>query len=129
MTGFDASMREALGALRKRAASRNQRLVLLGVSTDESPEIGVKWLERYGSFDALSVGHGWLNPSAVQYVWRDSPGQPALPQLVIVNREIEVGEVGINIGPDSVVKRVLGAEEIKKWAAAAAVADSVSPRI
>ena len=48
-------------------------------------------------------------------MWRDLPGEPVVPQLVLVERRVEAGQGGVRITRERVLKRVLGAERIEEW--------------
>ncbi len=86
----------------------------LGVALDWDTNDGLRFLNKMGAFDEISIGRNWLNSHSVAFVWRDLPGAPTLPQLVVVEREVEVGPSMVEVGRDSVVARFLGLDEIRR---------------
>jgi hypothetical protein len=76
---------------------------------------GAAYLDTVATFDEVSAGQNWLNSEAVQFLWRDHLGEPATPQLVLVERDVEVDKTKIRIGADKIALRLVGAGEIAKW--------------
>lgn len=94
------------------AARRDYGVYFTGVALDWQVAAGFKFLEPFGPFDEVSVGRNWLNSSAVRYVWRDVPGKPEIPQLVLIERTVELGAQAMVVGEDRLLERVMGADNI-----------------
>jgi hypothetical protein len=113
-------LREAIRSLHQKLQAEAERqglaLEFVGVSLDWIVEDGIRFLRAYGPFDEMVVGGNWLNLAAIEYVWRDSPGVPTIPQIVLVRRRIDPGPSTIGVGPDHVVGRFVGVEQIIEWA-------------
>jgi hypothetical protein len=121
--GFNKVVREVAEQLRIKAYAQGRRFELVGVALSGSTAEGVQFLSDFGPFDELIAGRGWLNSGATDFVWRDLPGTSAVPQLLVLNRNIDVSRRGIRISPDSLVIRVTGVERIRSWSAAGAPLD------
>lgn len=115
IAGFADTVEVMKQAVRAATASRHANLSVIGAALDWSPSEGSKWLGRFGTFDQEVLGGNWLNPVAVTYIFRDLPGEPALPQIVLVRRHVDISKQGIEVSPEVVVARKLGADEITAW--------------
>src|SRR5690606_33057748 len=86
------------------------QVTLIGVALDWDINAGLRFLQSAGRFDEISVGRNWLNSHAVSHIWRDLPGPPVIPQIVVVDRTVRVDNDFITISIDSVVSRVVGVD-------------------
>lgn len=100
-------------AARTKQTGRNFRVV--GVALDPRVEEGMRFLRKFGDFDEIVVGGHWTNEAGIKYLWRDIPGRPSVPQIIIVERDVDVGKSIITIKSERVVKRILGADAIIDW--------------
>lgn len=106
-------MRVRLGQL---ARSRERRLVTHGVALDWSVEEGLEFLAGFGAWDEVSVGRNWLNSAALKYIWKDGPQFATVPQVVVVERVVQVSDGNeILVRSEEVVQRVAGPGEIFNW--------------
>jgi hypothetical protein len=117
--GFHQAVEDAKIRVRQQARARGQQFRAVAVSLDWKPGDALSFLEGFGEFDEISVGSNWVNDSAIRYVWREMPGDPTVPQLLVVERKIDVGKT-VRVSEDRVVKRVLGATRIQDWVAGGA---------
>lgn len=99
------------------AAAAGRQLITLGVALDQSSDVGLKVLRRFGEFDQVMVGAGWLNEGAVRFIWRDVAGAPVLPQMLLIERTVTVGDDRVHFGADQLLTRAVGGLEIAHWAA------------
>jgi hypothetical protein len=102
-------------SLRMQAAGEGKRLVTIGVSLDWQIDAGMELLNRFGTFDEVSIGRGWLNLAAIRYIWRDIPGAASVPQVVLLEREVASGET-IVVQSERIRFRKVGAIPIIEWA-------------
>jgi hypothetical protein len=116
--GFDEELKRAIASLRSETRSTGRRFIYVGAGLSANTRRTREFMARFGPYDELVVGRGWLNSAAVYYMWRDIPGQARVPQLVILQRSIEVLPEGTRVSPDSVLLRLSGVEAIRAWAAA-----------
>jgi hypothetical protein len=114
--GLKEAVAQLNSDLRERVRAQGKTFVSVGVAMDWSVAEGVDFLLSFGQFDELVVGRNWLNSAVVRYVWRDTPGSAALPQLVVVTRHVNVGGSIIDVGSERLLTRKLGADEIIAWA-------------
>jgi hypothetical protein len=80
------------------------------------------YLHKLADFDQWIVGQNWANDAVVRLVWRDSTAVPALPQLVVLERNIGQRPAAPGgspsrpyFGPDTVLQRFLSAGAIANW--------------
>lgn len=112
--GFPQVVEKAKVALARDAQARRVQFRAHAVSLDWMPAEALAFLSHFGAFDEISIGSNWLNDGAIRYIWRDLPGEPAVPQLVIVQRQIEKGGA-VRVRDERVVRRLLGTEQITRW--------------
>lgn len=93
-----------------RSASRSYMVV--GAAVDGRPSDGLALLEGLGAFDQIAVGGSWLNMAAVRYVWETFPGEPTIPQVIVLERDIEMNESGIRVADERLLTRLVGIDEI-----------------
>ena len=103
------SIRVRLG---ERAARAGEQLVMIGVSLDDDPATGLGFLSRFGKFDALIAGGGWAGPGALDYMIRDLRGELAMPQLVLLSRDVTIGQTAIASSSDHVLGRYVGPSQM-----------------
>lgn len=114
---FPAVEQQTMRALADIAATEHMDFVKIGVSVDESPAVGGKYLNKFGPFDAVAVGLGWMNPLAIRYVWRDFPGDASIPQIVAVRQVVRPVHAGATVSPDSILGRLIGKDGMQFWLA------------
>lgn len=107
-----------------RAEREGKTFYAVGAAVEWSVEQGIDYLLRgiapgysdknFGMWDEVWVGRDWLNNAGIQYMWRGD-GLSVIPQLVVVERTVEMGERGIQVGHDKIVARVVGSQQIIAW--------------
>jgi hypothetical protein len=115
--GFHEAIVSLQRNLPKEAARDGLSFSFVGVALDWKPEDGYRFLSRYDPFDEIVVGGNWGNTDAVRFIWRDYPGNPSVPQLVVLRRLVIQDSTTMKFGADRLVGRFLGAQEIIQWAA------------
>lgn len=113
--GFPQAVENAKLQLQRQARSRGWQFRALGVSLDWKPKEALAFLEAFGEFDEISVGSNWVNESALRYVWRDLPGDPVVPQLVVLKRRVDAGERTLRVTNEQVLHRISGSDDILAW--------------
>ncbi len=126
---LQGALRELRRAIESRLATAGVRFASIGVSLDQPSAAGWAFLRRFGSFDEVVLGRNWLNSAAIAYLWRDLPGTPTIPQLVLIERSVEVGAGGLQIGSDRLLTRKVGVEDIVKWAKEGGVFQFTAPSL
>ena len=126
LPGFREVEQQTMSELRQLAIADHERFVRVGVSIDQSPDVGRSYLRPFGPFDELALGDGFLNIGAVSYLWRDNPGEVALPQIVVIRRDVQLTDAGVIVGRDSVLGRLIGIDGMQDWLARRKRAAAVS---
>lgn len=106
--------------LADRASKSGEGFSVIGVSLDWVPQEGVDHLAKFGAFDELIVGRNWFGVGATKFIWRDLPGTPATPQVLLLRREVTATERGVEISPSREILRIVGADKLKEWVDAGA---------
>lgn len=97
------------------ASRSHEAFSTLGISAGNSVELGVAYLKKFGAFDEVSIGHGWLNDATMHFVWRTLPGQAMVPQVVVVERDLTALQPGYDFSNERVLVRALGVQQIQTW--------------
>lgn len=113
--GLPDSFRSLVAAVTADARLSGGTAARVGVAFDWSLEEGARFLHDFGPFDEVQLGGNWISQGATKWIWRDTPGHHALPQVLIVDRVITVGAGGISISNDVVRARLIGSDEILGW--------------
>jgi hypothetical protein len=103
--------------LARRATETGRVFAAIGVALDWTISDGLTFLQPLEEYDEVVVGANWTNLVAVRYIWADSTATPGLPQVILLERTVEPGKSGIAVGPERVVKRIVGADAIERWVA------------
>ena len=87
--GLDRAVQDLRRTLSVSAARQQRRFVSVGVALDQDPRQGMGFLKRFGPFDEVLSGGGWLNTGALVFIVREFPAPRALPQLVVIERDVD----------------------------------------
>lgn len=122
---LDDAIRGAKAALKDRFEGRDQAFFAVGATPEWSVEDGIDYLIRgaapgfdamdFGPWDEVQAGRNWLNNGAVDYIWREVPGRPIVPQGVVIERPVTVEREGIEIGDARLLARAQGGDGIVEW--------------
>lgn len=115
MPGIEGAVSEIVENERAIARASGARLVTLGVSIDVDVEAGLRMLRRFGPFDEVAVGRGWLNLGAYRYIWNDFPGHAGVPQVLISERRA-AGSPRVELSGERVLYRRAGGDALMHWA-------------
>jgi len=94
---------------------------VVGVALDNDVRAGVRYLQNLreagAPFDELSVGGSWLNELITRLVWRDGLATPEVPQVVLVERNVDATSYprNIDVHRDSMLLRVAGHDDLIAW--------------
>lgn len=121
------STMEAVGSIREALRSAYgdsyAQVTVVGVALDRNLDAGLRFLADLGkgrldgAFDQVSVGGSWLNEQVVQFVWRGGITQAAIPQVVVVERQVNTESYPATIGvqSDRLLVNPIGTAEITQW--------------
>lgn len=116
------AIRTAIRAVAARADSAKVGYTTIGASVAWGAQRGVEHLAEIAEFDEISAGSSWLNSLGIKYFWRDVPGAPATPQVLVLLREIKApladqGGGLLEVSDEQLLARKVGLPEIERWVA------------
>ncbi|HUG38859.1 MAG TPA: hypothetical protein VMM12_00150 [Longimicrobiales bacterium] len=112
----DPALVEQLGALlRKAQVASAGRLKVIGIAVDPSPRDGYELLSRMGRFDEMNVGGGWSNLAFSDLLWGDSIAVWAVPQLVVLERQLDADGRTVVEKKREVQVAAMGARDVVSW--------------
>lgn len=103
------------GALARDAAARGRKLHLIAISLDDDIGPALRFLARLGTFNEVSIGGNWLNSQVSSLVWNDPQTEPQIPQWIIVDRDVTIGQARIAIRSGQVRTRIVGLDGMRRW--------------
>lgn len=118
--GFPQLVEDAKERVQRQALASGRPFRAHAVSLDWKPDAALEFMKGFGEFDEMSLGSNWVSDGAVRYVWRDMPGDPVVPQVILLERTIDVSKAATEVTNERVLKRVLGTDGIEKWVRAGA---------
>lgn len=103
------------------AQARRHRMsfTAIGAAQDWDVAQGAAFLEPLGAFDQIVIGGNWTNLAVEQFVLRDSLTEMVMPQVVLMERTVQLGQRVTVSGP-RVLRRITGGADIPAWVAAGA---------
>lgn len=111
------SLAPALEQLREIARAEAERrevgFATIGIARDRSARAGMDHLSKFGTWDEVLSGRGWLNTGIIKYVYDDLPGRAATPQVILVERSVRRTPT-VAIEHEAVVFRRVGLDEITR---------------
>jgi len=113
------AVRAMKSLLAAQAKQRGMALTVIGVAEDWDVKRGATFLEPLGAFDQVVIGGNWTNLAVEQFILRDSLAELAMPQIVVVERQVQLGE-RVTVSGAHVIRRVVGGKAIPAWVAAGA---------
>jgi hypothetical protein len=107
-------LRSAIGAVGRASVERDSPLRTIGIGVDEDPSTGLQALSRFGEFNEIVIGGGWMNLGAREFIWVTHQGVAAVPQLVVLNSQAEMLGARLSFNSD-VLMRLVGQDDLKRW--------------
>lgn len=101
--------------LQANAEAEGKLFFAVGVARDRDSDRGLRHLRSFGAFDEVMSGGSWLNTGILKYVFEDLPGPAATPQLVVLERQVQVREGNYSVTDERILARAVGLEEIDEW--------------
>ena len=130
--GRDPELRAALQSmhakLRAQAEVGEWRLSIAAVALDASPDSGFAYLKGLGPWNEMVVGGNWGNLGAETHIWRPADGVSSIPQIIVLERLAVSDTTRIRFGPNRVLKRYIGTEEVIGWIKSGAKLDAPGMR-
>lgn len=114
-----SAIRSIRNALQQNRTRDFSSATVIGIAIDADLSEGLDYLNTIGlsNFDEISVGNVWLNQYLTRLVWRDRIAQPAVPQVVVVSRDMtaSLSPLAVKFGSDSVIIGLIGRNAILDW--------------
>ena len=104
--------------VQSKAKAHQKGFIAQGISIDWKTENGLEHLSKFGKFDEISTGRSWINYTLLEYVWEKSFGEPATPQVIVIDRNLltQSPENPIYIiGDEYLLAQKVGIDEISNW--------------
>ena len=114
--GLSGAVRAVHRGIADSATAAGVTFTAAGIALDWDVEAGLRFLNDYGPFDEISTGRNWMNGTAERYLFGDLAAAPSLPQLVLVERTVEMLPGRIKRSDPVVLERKIGYEQIFAWA-------------
>jgi len=110
-------LEQGLAASSSFAEANAMSIVRLGVAIDQDLDSGLELLARWGDYDVLSVGGGWLNDLASKYLWGELAGPASVPQVIISRRFVSGPPDDVyGLAGEVVLARFVGLEDLRTMA-------------
>ncbi len=108
--------------LEAQADSARAGFATLGVAINEDADSGAAMLAPLSQYDEVSLGGYWVNHVADRYIWNDPHGEAAVPQILVIARDINAseGKSQWSVSNSRVLLRHVGATAVIAWVAAGA---------
>jgi len=116
--------------LAAQAKQRRMAFTVIGAAQDWDLKQGAAFLEPLGAFDQVVIGGNWTNLAVEQFVLRDSLAELVMPQVVLMERTVQLDK-RVTVSEPRVLRRVSGGTDIPAWVASGApvaVSEAVEPR-
>ena len=114
------SLREDLrilgDSLQSRLRLSKVRVAMIGVSIDFNVNAGIRYLRELYPFQEVTVGRGFLNSASTGFLLGASGAALTVPQILILERIVEIDSTSITVGRSLIVRRIVGADSIHAWA-------------
>lgn len=120
-----ADWRTAVDSLQRRAAERHTGFHTIGLGIAPNVKSGLDLLSLFGGFSEVNVGD-WRSLGAQWYVTGNHRGSDATPQIVVLERRLSPG--GLGVIREETILRIPGAEAIGRWIDAGAPLPPMSAR-
>ena len=102
--------------LKKRAENLGMSFAAVGIARDIIATNGIRHLEKFGDFDEVMSGRGWVNIGVLKYIYGGQlSGPAATPQVLVIERSLDDTAGHISLTAERVVARKTGLDEIAQW--------------
>jgi hypothetical protein len=110
------AVKQMKSLLATQARQANAAFSVVGVANDWDQKLATAVLADVGPFDQVAIGGNWTNLAIERFVWSDSAGNPAMPQVLVIERTVTAGR-RVTFTEPRVLRRLVGADAIPAWVA------------
>lgn len=115
-----AAIRRMKPLVASQARKSGESFAAMAVAVDRKLEDGLEFIKPLGAFDEYVFGSDMASSAAQRFIWSDTLAGPMMPQVIVVERNVEmIPHTSIKFGPDHVL-RVVAGDSIPIWVAAGA---------
>ena len=125
---FPRALATITRGLRRRAKAAGVDFASVGIALTSDVAEGVEYLVNGGTgtgervafdpWDELHTGGSWRNEELLYIVWRDHLAEAAMPQILLIERELDVRESGrIDVIATRRTLQLLGTNAFESWIA------------
>ena len=108
------AVRDLKVLLAERAAENGWDFATMGIALDWEVAVGYEFLQEVGPWDEVIVGKNWTNLGASEFIWQNPATEPAMPQVMLVEREVHDGDRQMKVGGYEVLEHRAGSE-LLEW--------------
>ncbi len=119
LPNVETAVRSMKTLIAAQATQMHASFSVIGVANDWEVTKAAAFLDSLGTFDQVVLGGNWTNLATERFVWRDPQGTPAMPQILVFERTVTLGD-RITFSEPRMLRRLTGAEQIPAWVAAGA---------
>jgi len=120
---FRAALERMKVLLEEQARKAGMTFSVTGVAIDWEVDEGYNFLREAGEFDEVVIGRNWFNIAAIEYLWGDDGTRPAIPQVIVFEREVRIEPMNASFGPRHVLGRYVS-DALLEWIKRGAPVDS-----
>ena len=113
------AVRDMKPLLASQARRRRMAFTAIGATQDWDLQQGAAFFDSLGAFDQLVIGGNWTNLAVEQFMLRDSLAELVIPQIVLLERTIQLDK-RVSVSEPRVLRRITGGKEIPEWVGAGA---------
>lgn len=110
-----AALERIRTAVGQQALTSGMGFRTIGIAKDADARTGLDHLRKFGRFDEVAAGGGWLNTGALKYIFGDLPGVGATPQIAVILRTVEREGSALGVRDERVLTRKVGVTELTEW--------------
>jgi hypothetical protein len=118
--GFKQHLARARELVAHEATARGAVFGSIGISVDPVVDDGLEFLHDVGPFDEVDSGNNWESLGATVFLWRGVRVEPAVPQVLVVARDVDARNRLLVLGAERLLVQKIGSDSVIAWAAAGA---------
>lgn len=111
-------VQEAVTTMRSVAEELGIEFGTSAVSIESEPKEGIEFLTRFGPFEEISVGRGWVNTVVIDHSVSGPGDHRSTPQVIVLRRRVDVApheDVDAPVGMTTdIVLRAVGVPEVER---------------
>lgn len=128
--GFHEATRAIPSLINAQLRNRPEAITrAVGIAVDQSPRVGSEYLLKLAEFDEIIAGGNWLNTATEKYFYSGYRLEPAIPQVLILERTVTWSAHSVSLSGEKVLATLNGADSIIAWAKRGAPVEGLARRV